>query len=1552
MNTFKVIVYRHCWITTWVVQLIIGAVIFFVSPLSSPTLDKLIESWDLPAALRSNQYHQWLLVSIFVALPVAAELLLDSHKLLFGDSESRRQWMSFFCLNASFLVPSCTAFLLLRGEAVSASTAASHLMLLVVQQSCILASLLSLLYGPKLYHSTSELRFNFQKTIERTSVHAVVCVAASSALFAATLRSASGSSLAWGLTISSVIFLSCGVCLSMYVAVRLMRLLAGLMWRQRRVANHHQLFDFCVSLLLAVFCCGDFIIAIWGAFSFRSNALGSKQVLVGYTAMQILLAGLTGLLCNQRAKKQAKFKHEKLQGRLNLIRYVSHEMRTPLNTAFMGLNILSDELEGLKLMCVSDSVHDVFGSRPLSSSASSVSTVGQKCAPPISFRSDMVFVGKTDAQASLSTASQAQTNLASDTNASSSTQLDAYAAPQVATSSRRQDAGASPSASSFSIRSSTSDFGFSLGQPQPTTARRCSDLSTLRSQQTCVSMETIDDLHATVHQISESCKVALATLDDLLTFDKLDEQKLTVDTQRTHPWAFLSAAAQPFRLNAREAQVRLEIGAQRTESQWFDRVAVDVDPFKLSQVVRNLLSNAIKFTPPDGRVTVLLEPLFDVAAVLGPDEARASDDEPLFLRISVSDSGAGISAADQRRLFGQYVQFNASKLQKGKGSGLGLWITKSIVELHGGRIGCRSDGEGHGATFYVDLPVSRAAVPCAVPPPPELSAARGTRPDAALRRSDSARRRSMLSQRSRAGSCGAEDEDEDEEDLGQLDDAPPSGDGPAAGLRLSFFAASSRSGRHSPLQRMGSLGRRVMDTAAADDAHRAPPRAGSSLFGDIAGYLLGVAAGGPAAAEDATATAAGCAELNAQSPGRADPELGLGASSPTAGRRAAAFSASFFAAATSPATPSMEAATGAQDASLPIASQRKPGARLGPLEAGVSRSPSHDDGSASGGSSPTRHKPLPASPPHAGRLSSFLQALQRAASPGGSPSSTNASPAMHSAAAGLSVSVAGYSLPRSLPLSDRVLSLLTAGGSGSAPCSPSHVTLAKLSPSPGKAKFGARVDVRIEEGADGEEDEGGDEDAASTRATRPDLGASRLALTLSHEQLRQHALSFPAVAPEPHAGAPPSPSLPSSVATPAASAATSAAASPLPLTPQLSPGPLGGSSRSPSRSPLAPSQSRRSALGLVPDAQLSRSRQHSRQNSRSASPLPPIIKTPPRSQFMTQLPLDDAAPDAEAPRADEASARSQLSDAEEQGDAPGDKENHDAASSLDSAELDAARFRFVPPSLAPGGSTRSGRAAPRPLGSQPSLGSLGSLGSLDGTVSSHSTASRSLSASLSRTSSRCLDFPASPRLAAEGAALSRSFSRSFSRSVDPQDALTQLSQPLHALQRPLDPRDGDALGSAVAAILDSPEQPSATAAAPQPQLQRWVDGLNVLVVDDSAPNRKVCGRLLSGRGHRVVEAVDGRHCLDVFARLAQAQQERVDLVLLDDNMPHLCGPDAARQLRSRCGFAGAIVGVTGDVEAATVQRFLAAGADAVLAKPLSVEALRSCYDRFVAEHAQ
>lgn len=72
--------------------------------------------------------------------------------------------------------------------------------------------------------------------------------------------------------------------------------------------------------------------------------------------------------------------------------------------------------------------------------------------------------------------------------------------------------------------------------------------------------------------------------------------------------------------------------------------------------------------------------------------------------MSVKDSGAGISAEHQKDLFKEGMQFNANKLQGGKGSGLGLFITKGIVSLHGGVISAFSEGEGKGCTFSIELP--------------------------------------------------------------------------------------------------------------------------------------------------------------------------------------------------------------------------------------------------------------------------------------------------------------------------------------------------------------------------------------------------------------------------------------------------------------------------------------------------------------------------------------------------------------------------------------------------------------------------------------------------------------------------------------------------------------------------------------------------------------------------------------------------------------------------------------------------------------------------------
>jgi CheY-like chemotaxis protein len=77
------------------------------------------------------------------------------------------------------------------------------------------------------------------------------------------------------------------------------------------------------------------------------------------------------------------------------------------------------------------------------------------------------------------------------------------------------------------------------------------------------------------------------------------------------------------------------------------------------------------------------------------------------LVVSVTDTGAGISPQNQNRLFKEIVQFNPEKLQSGGGSGLGLWISGGIINLHDGEISVYSEGEGKGSSFTLELPMVR-----------------------------------------------------------------------------------------------------------------------------------------------------------------------------------------------------------------------------------------------------------------------------------------------------------------------------------------------------------------------------------------------------------------------------------------------------------------------------------------------------------------------------------------------------------------------------------------------------------------------------------------------------------------------------------------------------------------------------------------------------------------------------------------------------------------------------------------------------------------------------
>ena len=114
---------------------------------------------------------------------------------------------------------------------------------------------------------------------------------------------------------------------------------------------------------------------------------------------------------------------------------------------------------------------------------------------------------------------------------------------------------------------------------------------------------------------------------------------------------------------------------------------VEADRYRLTQVVSNLLDNAIKFTKEGGTVSVTL------------DKKKQEEDNQQEVLISIKDSGTGIHSDILPRLFSKF----ASKSEKG--TGLGLFISKNIVEAHGGRIWAENNIVGKGATFYFSLPL-------------------------------------------------------------------------------------------------------------------------------------------------------------------------------------------------------------------------------------------------------------------------------------------------------------------------------------------------------------------------------------------------------------------------------------------------------------------------------------------------------------------------------------------------------------------------------------------------------------------------------------------------------------------------------------------------------------------------------------------------------------------------------------------------------------------------------------------------------------------------------
>ena len=146
----------------------------------------------------------------------------------------------------------------------------------------------------------------------------------------------------------------------------------------------------------------------------------------------------------------------------------------------------------------------------------------------------------------------------------------------------------------------------------------------------------------------------------------------------------------------------------------YDLPFVHADPVRFRQICFNLLTNAVKFTPVGGTITVMARAVTgqlgdSAAGQLGSERSDPSAQLPRrpsaeCLELAVTDTGIGIRCEDLPRLFQQFTQLESAYTKRHAGSGIGLALTRQLVELHGGRIWAESDGEGKGSTFRVLFP--------------------------------------------------------------------------------------------------------------------------------------------------------------------------------------------------------------------------------------------------------------------------------------------------------------------------------------------------------------------------------------------------------------------------------------------------------------------------------------------------------------------------------------------------------------------------------------------------------------------------------------------------------------------------------------------------------------------------------------------------------------------------------------------------------------------------------------------------------------------------------
>ena len=192
-----------------------------------------------------------------------------------------------------------------------------------------------------------------------------------------------------------------------------------------------------------------------------------------------------------------------------------------------------------------------------------------------------------------------------------------------------------------------------------------------------------------VTNILNSSRHLLQLINDILDLSKVESGKMEFQPSRVNVGALLKNSLVMVKEKAMNHQIELKLEISNLPRDF----QIQADERKLKQIMFNLLSNATKFTPDGGCIII-----------------SARIPSPSVIEISVMDTGIGIEPENRNRIFDEFVQLDSSHNRQYAGTGLGLALTRRLVEIHGGQIKLESAGEGKGSTFTFSIPTNIASI--------------------------------------------------------------------------------------------------------------------------------------------------------------------------------------------------------------------------------------------------------------------------------------------------------------------------------------------------------------------------------------------------------------------------------------------------------------------------------------------------------------------------------------------------------------------------------------------------------------------------------------------------------------------------------------------------------------------------------------------------------------------------------------------------------------------------------------------------------------------------